>query len=72
MAAMSEETRVGYKAVAELLEKLTDEARKLEENQEKLVKHNHTLSTLNKSFNQVQSRLEKVAAVKWSSHLLNQ
>ncbi|KAJ8412491.1 hypothetical protein AAFF_G00128270 [Aldrovandia affinis] len=71
MNSMSERTRVGYKAIAELMGKLIEETNKLEEYQKKMTEHNHALCNLNKSFNQAQDRLERVAAAKCGSGLLN-
>ncbi|KAJ8275569.1 hypothetical protein COCON_G00073210 [Conger conger] len=71
MDLMSEQTRVGYKEIAELLGKLTEETSKLEVHHTKMSEHNHALGNLNRSFNQAQTRLERVAASKCGSGLLN-
>ncbi|KAJ8342583.1 hypothetical protein SKAU_G00325110 [Synaphobranchus kaupii] len=71
MDLMPEQTRVGYKEIAELLGKLTEETSKLEVHQKKISEHNHALGNLNRSFNQAQTRLERVAAAKCGDGLLN-
>ncbi|KAG5844661.1 hypothetical protein ANANG_G00164850 [Anguilla anguilla] len=70
MDLISEQTRVGYKEIAELLGKLTEETSKLEAHQKKMTEHNHALGNLNRSFNQAQTRLERVAVTKCGSDLL--
>ncbi|KAG7484432.1 hypothetical protein MATL_G00049370 [Megalops atlanticus] len=71
MDLMPEGTRLGYKTIAELIGKLTEETTKLEEYQKKMTEHNHTIGNLNTSFNQVQARMARVAAAKCGSGLLN-
>ncbi|CAM4371032.1 unnamed protein product [Lepidochelys olivacea] len=63
--------------MAAALEKLTKEADSLAEHQKLMKKHDIALTQLNKSFDQrvdpvVQSRLERIAAVKPSNEFLSQ
>ncbi|MEE6472454.1 hypothetical protein FKM82_009610 [Ascaphus truei] len=53
-----------YGGMAAALEKLSNEATILAEHQKRIREHNLVLKKLNTNFNQVQSRLERVAAVK--------
>ncbi|TFK06199.1 glucose-induced degradation protein 8-like protein [Platysternon megacephalum] len=61
-----------YGRMAAALEKLTKEADSLVEHQKLMKKHDVALTQLNKSFDQVQSRLERIAAVKPSNEFLSQ
>ncbi|GCB70075.1 hypothetical protein scyTo_0008497 [Scyliorhinus torazame] len=61
-----------YERMKGNIEKLTGESSQLAMYQKKMVEHNAVLTRLSQNFNQVQSRLERVAAVKPGSTLLNQ
>ncbi|KAH1186579.1 hypothetical protein KIL84_019328 [Mauremys mutica] len=61
-----------YGRLAAALEKLTKEAESLSEYQKLMKKHDTALTQLNKSFDEVQSRLERIAAVKPSNEVLSQ
>ncbi|KAK6485853.1 hypothetical protein HHUSO_G11756 [Huso huso] len=72
MASISADAVEGYTAITSLIERLMTETNTLAKYQKHTVRHNAALSQLTKSFNQAQARLEKVAAVKCGSELLNQ
>ncbi|KAG8452746.1 hypothetical protein GDO86_004511 [Hymenochirus boettgeri] len=53
-----------YSGLATALERLTNEATILSEHSKKVIEHHLVLKNVNKSFNQVQCRLERVAAIR--------
>ncbi|KAJ1114231.1 hypothetical protein NDU88_002470 [Pleurodeles waltl] len=61
---LSPQVAEAYDCMAAVFDKVTKEASMLAHYQKQMLEHNLALEKLNASFDEVQSRLERVAAVK--------